>query len=197
VRTRWRFSLGLGISAFAAFGGWLWLRELGTAIPPAPESPRADAPTPSLQAPEPRAALPPDATPATQPELRGAPARNPASSGDLDVYAQRPMSSVAHQVARAWGLTDDPQQLGFVGAFVVVKPGISNAELAKLCRDIEAYHRNARALGVRVFDSEDAASYDRSSDGGAFAAQHLVARVGRDASLGVDTCVVRGEPVKP
>jgi hypothetical protein len=196
VRPRWLFAVGLGICAFAALGWWLWLRAPGSPVRPASESMRAGSPTPSAPPPEPWSAPPLRAKTAKQPELQG-PRVAPASSGDLGVYAERPMSAVPHQVARAWGLTGDPQQLGLVGAFVVVKPGISNEELAKLCRDIQAYHRNAKVLGVRVFDSEEAANYDRSTDGGGLAAQHLVARVGRDASLGVDTCVVRGEVVKP
>ena len=107
------------------------------------------------------------------------------------------MSSVPHRVARAWGMTGDSQPLGLVGAYLVVSPETSDAELTNLCRDILNYHREAKVLGVRILDSEGAATPQRDGYGGELAEQHLVARVSRDRSLGVETCLVRGEVVKP
>jgi hypothetical protein len=121
----------------------------------------------------------------------------PAATGDLMLYAKRPMSALPHRVIRGWGASDDHSQLGLVGAYVIVEPGISDERLVELCRDIRAYHRDANALSVRILDSEEAATYDRHSDGGAFKNQHQVATVTRDPKLGVDTIQVRGELVEP
>ena len=107
------------------------------------------------------------------------------------------MSAVPHRVIRGWGAGEDSGQLGLVGAYVIVEPGISDEQLIQLSRDIREYHRDAKALSVRILDSEEAATYDRHIDGGALKNQHQVATVTRDKTLGVDSIYVRGELVKP
>ena len=107
------------------------------------------------------------------------------------------MSTVPHRVIRGWGASDDGSQLGLVGAYVIVEPGISDAQLIKLCRDIHKYHRDAKTLSVRILDSEDAATYDRHIDGGALMNQHEVATVTRDPALGVNGIDVRGKLLEP
>jgi hypothetical protein len=131
------------------------------------------------------------------PEAHGDPEPAPAPTADLALYAKRPMSAVPHRVIRGWGASGDRSQLGLVGAYVIVEPGISDEQLAKLCRDIQEYHRDAKALSVRILDSEEAATYDRHIDGGALKNEHQVATVTRDPALGVDAVHVRGELVEP
>jgi len=116
---------------------------------------------------------------------------------DFELYRGRPMSAVPHRIVRAWGAAGGSETPGMVGAFVVVEPGISDEELARLCRDIRAYHQGAKALSVRVLDSEEAATYDRHADGGALAKRHLVASVSRSEGLGLDSIEVRGAPIEP
>jgi len=113
-------------------------------------------------------------------------------TGDLELYASRPMSAVPHRVVRAWGARGSGNPPGAVGAFVVVDPAISDAGLEALIADIRRYHVDATALSVRILDSERAASYDRHSDGGAFAAAHLVGRISRNETLGTDRVEIRG-----
>ena len=62
---------------------------------------------------------------------------------------------------------------------------------------LPAYHQGAKALSVRVLDSEEAATYDRHADGGALAKRHLVASVSRSEGLGLDSIEVRGAPIEP
>jgi hypothetical protein len=198
----------LVVAAALAVGGglwWLWPRQsesLQHARPATenagsgrPEASAAQRVTPPAAASESAAGASktPGSLAASEPPGGGA----PEPSGDLRVYAERPMSTVAHRVTRAWGLTDDPKRLGLVGAYVVVNPGTSDEQLAQLCRDIQQYHRGARALSVRIFDSDAAASSNSDAEGGSLRSDHLVARVTRDPTLGVDGCIVRGQPVQP
>ncbi len=196
MRPRPSYFVAAGLVAASVLAWWLWPREGGSlrraGEPPPPpamqRTPRAGHSESKTVAP--RAASP--AQPEAEGDVEGAP------TGDLSLYAERPMSSVPHHVARAWGMTGDSQPLGLVGAYLVVSPEISEAELTNLCRDILHYHRDAKVLAVRILDSPDgAATSERDAYGGGLAEQHLVARVSRDRSAGIETCLVRGEVVKP
>ena len=107
------------------------------------------------------------------------------------------MSAVPHRVVRGWGASEEHSELGLVGAYVIVEPGISNEQLTRLSRDIQKYHRDAKALSVRILDSEEAATYDRHIDGGALGEQHEIATVTRDPAIGVNRILVRGKVVGP
>ena len=189
-------AIGVAACALAALVIWLWPLPPPTSSQPSgpgPEIPRSAAPEPSAAAP-----AEPEAFAENQvPEASEAPEDTTPPNGDLLLYAARPLSAVPHHVVRAWGASDDRSQLGLVGAYLIVDPGISNAQLIKLCRDIQEYHRSANGLSVRILDSEAAATYDRQTDGGALESQHQVATVTRDAKLGVDAIYLRGELVKP
>ena len=123
------------------------------------------------------------------------PAEDP--TGDLGLYERRPMSTVPHRVVRGWGAHGAGQVPGFVGAIVVVAPSIPDERLVQLARDIRAYHGDAKALSVRILDSERAGLYDRHADGGALLAKHLVGRVSRNVELGMDRITIRGEEIEP
>jgi len=84
-----------------------------------------------------------------------------------------------------------------VGLVVVVDPQLPTAALERLARDIRERYAGAAILAVRIFDSEEAASYPQHLEGGALARRHLVADVTRNATLGVDTMRVRGIPIDP
>ena len=107
------------------------------------------------------------------------------------------MSTVPHRVVRGWGAHGAGQVPGFVGAIVVVAPSIPDERLVQLARDIRAYHGDAKALSVRILDSERAGLYDRHADGGALLAKHLVGRVSRNVELGMDRITIRGEEIEP
>jgi len=118
-------------------------------------------------------------------------------TGDLRYYEKYPMSRIPHRVVRGWGARGAGSLPGAVGVFVVVDPRISDAELETLARDIRDYHHDADALSVRILDSHEAATYDRHSDGGALAAEHLVALASRNERLEEDVIEVRGRAVEP
>jgi hypothetical protein len=200
--------IAAGLVATTALAWWLWPRgqEL---LQPATEG--AESPPPVARAPggapqELRPAgpsAPVAVAPKVEPEAAGSDAHDhaepeaPAGTEDLLLYARRPMSATPHRVLRGWGASDDPSNLGLVGAYVIVDPGMSDQQLIQLCRDVREYHRDAKALSVRILDSEDAATYDRHVDGGAYKDQHQVATVTRDPKHDVDEIRVRGEIVKP
>jgi hypothetical protein len=99
---------------------------------------------------------------------------------------------------RGWGAAKgETTRPGVVGVYVVVDPHLPTAELEELARDIYAYHADAAELSARVFDSEEAATYDRHTDGGARAERHLVAMIRRNERLDVDSIEVRGHPIAP
>ena len=207
MRSRRPLFVAAGLFAVIALAWWLWPREqeLRGHASPAPESLRAGEPTlpaaisriPPSEPSEPVDVAPTDDRLPQAPEAHAEVEHAPAATGDLLLYAKRPMSAVPHRVIRAWGASDDRSHLGLVGAYVIVEPGISDEQLIELCRDIQEYHRDANALSVRILDSEEAATYDRHIDGGALKNQHQVATVTRDRTLGVDSIHVRGEVVKP
>ncbi len=111
---------------------------------------------------------------------------------DLEFYARRaPMSEVPHTVVRGWGARGGGRVPGLVGVFIVVDPAISDAELERLALDVRDFHHDAHALSVWILDSEHASTYDRHTDGGALAAEHLVATVNRNEALGSDNVQIR------
>ena len=117
-------------------------------------------------------------------------------TGDIELYQRQPMSAVPHHVVRGWGARGAGKVPGFVGAVVIVEPGISDESLTQLAKDIRRYHQDAEAVSVRVLDEERAATYDRHSDGGALIARHLVALVNINERLGMDRIKVRGQIVE-
>ena len=207
MRSRLPLFVAAGLFAVIVLAWWLWPREREWLrhASPASESLRAGEPTPAAamhQMPPAEPSQPVDVAPmddrvAEASEAHADREHAPAATGDLVLYAKRPMSALPHRVIRAWGASDDRSHLGLVGAYLIVEPGISDEQLVELCRDIQAYHRDANALSVRILDSEEAATYDRHIDGGAFKNQHQLATVTRDLTLGVDAIHVRGELVKP
>ena len=120
------------------------------------------------------------------------PPEPPDPTGDLAIYEEHPMSEVPHRVVRAWGLGPRSRSPGMVSAYVVVDPGIEDAALEKLARDIREYHRSESALLVRILDDERAATYDRHSDGGELIVRSLVGRVQHSEKLGLDEIELRG-----
>ena len=207
MRSRLPLLAAAGFFAVIAFAWWRWSREhepLLQASPPseglsAGEStaPAAMHRNPPAEPSKPIGVAPMDEVVSEASEAHGDLEHVPAPTGDLHLYAERPMSPVPHRVIRAWGASDDPSHLGLVGAYVIVEPGLSDAKLIELCRDIRAYHKDANALSVRILDSEEAATYDRHIDGGLFKNQHQVATVTRDPKFGEDSIHVRGERVEP
>lgn len=188
----------------AGYAYYPWPRE-AEPLQPAPVAEREpEAVTPPV--PLPVAPLP-AATPAESPEAATPPPPAPPHEaahehdalddpfGDLALYAEYPMSDVPHRVVRAWGASGGTRSPGHVGAFVVVDPSIDDASLRKLARDIRDYHRNADAVGIRIVDSEEAATYDRHVDGGELLQAHVVGRVQRNDALGTENSEVRGEPL--
>jgi hypothetical protein len=179
----------------------LWSAEPGP--PAAPDEPAGETTAaPAAPPPTPTASTAGPAQAAAAASSRAAPAETyPGDdhehhvedpTGDLELYERRPMSAVPHRVVRGWGARGSGRPTGAVGAFVVVDPEISDAELEALAEDIRRYHGDATALSVRILDSEHAATYDRHSDGGALAAAHLVGRISRNEQLGTDRVEIRG-----
>jgi hypothetical protein len=128
----------------------------------------------------------------------GAPASEPAPASPAPGAAAAPMASlsaVPHRVLRAWGGgsgSAGPRELQ-----LVVEPGLGTRELEQLLRDAVSRHGEAEVLTIRIYDSEEAASYDRHSDGGALAERHLVASMSRHRRLGVESLRVRGVELDP
>ena len=108
---------------------------------------------------------------------------------------ENPISPTPHAVIRAWG--GGPGGPGPVGLRIVVDQNLPTVELEVLLRDVRTAYGAADVLSTHVYDSEEAATYDRHIDGGALAALHLVARVVRDTALKVDTIQIRGQAIEP
>jgi hypothetical protein len=79
----------------------------------------------------------------------------------------------------------------------VVDANLPARELEALVRDIHAAYGASKVLSAHIYDSEEAATYDRHLDGGALAALHLVARTAHDAVLEVDWMQIRGITIEP
>jgi hypothetical protein len=84
-----------------------------------------------------------------------------------------------------------------VGLHVVVSPNLPTSALEQLVRDLRGHYGDAEIFSALIYDSEEAAQYDRHIDGGALANRHLVARVVRDPALGEDTIEIRGRAIEP
>jgi hypothetical protein len=195
-------ALSLLLAALAGacvIAGLVWWFGPGPLVRDRPAPPTvAPAPAPVAPPSQPTPAaplLPPAPVAAVEVEPKAAPAAAPRT-GDLAIYDRKPMSEVPHQVSRAWGLSDDPGQRKLIGAYLIVDSGISDAELMKLGRDLIDYHRDAKILAVRVYDSEQAASYDRERDGGKLADDHLVARIVNDSVRKQRGMYIRGKWVE-
>ncbi len=108
---------------------------------------------------------------------------------------ENPLSPIPHEVIRAWG--GGPGGAGPIGLRIVVDPNLPTVELEELLLDVRTAYGAADVLSTHIYDSEEAATYDRHIDGGALAALHLVARVVRDTALEVDTIQIRGLAIEP
>jgi hypothetical protein len=108
------------------------------------------------------------------------------------------LSEVPYQTLGAW---DDEEAPGTVGAHralvLLVDPGISDADLEGLARDVYRAHQDADRLDVRIYDRQDAAEDPRLMDAGRYAASHQLAQITRHRGLGVDVIRVRGRVVEP
>jgi hypothetical protein len=131
------------------------------------------------------------------------PHSHPAPSGDHrdgegiagEKLLREPLSEVPHRVLGAWDERPESPEPGIHRGFtIVVDPSISTGELEVLVRDIRERHRDASVLDVRVFDSEEAVTYDHTG-GGFLAGDHLVADVKRNDRIGLDSVKIRGERV--
>jgi hypothetical protein len=78
-----------------------------------------------------------------------------------------------------------------------VEPSLGTGDLERLLRDALAGSAEADVLTIRIYDSEQAATYDRHRDGGALAESHLVASASRHRQLGVESLRVRGVEIGP
>lgn len=206
-------TLVVGLGGGAALA--LWLRGPAEPVPPGeavagrpievplaapPENPERLPRTP------PEGLLPPEAK--THPEyfqdLEGEPPSDDAPEAlpaEIDYARLEKLSAesdVPHRTLGAWDESpEDPtpgQRRSFV---VVVEPGLGDAELEALARDLHRQHADARILTVRIFDSEKGARRAGWVDGGALAHQHLVAQVHRNEALGLDVIRIRGRRIEP
>jgi hypothetical protein len=111
-------------------------------------------------------------------------------------YAGARWSDVPHRLLAAH---DEAGETGAEGArrlfIAVVEPGLPDAELARLVRDLRARHRDAEMLRIRVFDSAIAAKTPSWSDAGASRDAHLVADLLRERER--ERMLVRGREVEP
>ena len=77
----------------------------------------------------------------------------------------------------------------------MVEPGLSDARVGQLVRDLRARHREAEALRIRIFDSREAATRPSWTDGGATRRAHLLADLYRDGDR--ERLLLRGVEVDP
>jgi hypothetical protein len=201
--------LGIALGA-----GAMWLtgrRGEPPAIVPTPVSmARSEAPyDPAAEGargerPPPPDALPPEAEKYPQyfEDLEGKPGEEPETFPAVVEYprleklASKPVSPVPHRVLGAWDEDHASSKPGQRRAFVMlVEPGISDAQLEALARDVRLQNADAVILDVRVYDSERAATQSRTIDGGALAFQHLVAEVKKNDRIPLDVIRVRGKRI--
>lgn len=111
-------------------------------------------------------------------------------------YAGERWSEVPYRLVAAH---DDAGGSGGEGArrlfIAVVEPGLSDAELTRLVRDLRARHREAEMLRIRVFDSAVAAKTPSWSDAGASREEHLIADLLREPER--ERMLIRGRAVEP
>jgi len=205
-------TLILGIALGA---GGMWLARSGDeepAVVPTPVSlARSESPPVDLTFDEtgleripPPNALPPEAKEYPQyfEDLEGKAADEPATLPPtveyprLEKFTRQPMSPVPHRLLGAWDEDHASSSPGTRRAFVVVvEPGVSDAQLEALARDIRLQQAGAVILDVRIYDSERAAVQSRAIDGGALAFQHLVAEVKKNDRIPLDLIRVRGRRI--
>lgn len=116
----------------------------------------------------------------------------------FEKYAGASFSAVPHRLVAAWDDRPDDAAFGPRRMFIaVVDPSIDDASLETLLRDMRDRHRDAEILGVRVFDSLEAARRPSWTDQGRSRDAHLVAELRRDAVHGRETLRVRGREIEP
>lgn len=198
-----RSLVAVGFVAIALGALAWWLLAQPSLAPPAPhaQSPArpdaASAPDASLAAVEPRphparagsTGTTPHDTPAAP--APGASSRPPSAGAPAPPAA--PFSTVPHQMLRGW----DAAQGKTRRLDLVVDSSLPTPALEQLARDALAHHPEADVLAVDIYDSEEAASYDRHRDGGALAERHLIARVRRHRALDFESIQVRGAEIPP
>ncbi len=188
---------GVGLARFGGDALPAPSRTPGTSPAPAPEGTEAHGAPSAAHRLRP-GGEPPDGSsePRTSPSAREAPPTAHQPVTDLVAWLnQNPLSPHPHEIARAWG--GSPGATRPVGLYVVVRPNLPTSQLEALARDLRAAYADAGVFALQVFDSEEAATYDRHTDGGALAELHLVARVVRDEALGTDTLQIRGNVIEP
>lgn len=110
---------------------------------------------------------------------------------------EAPLSNVPHHLLAAWPQEAQSGVPAIAGMTVIVDPSLSTAALDHLALDIRERGLGAAIFHARVYDSEEAATYDRHSDGGALAERHQVAVVTRNEPRGLDVVKVRGLELHP
>jgi hypothetical protein len=112
--------------------------------------------------------------------------------------AREPQSAEPHRLLGAWDEDGESPHPGARRAFIVlVDPGVDDATLERLARDIRARNRDAAILDVRIYDDERAALEARALDGGRSARLHLVGEVKANQALALDVMRVRGRSLTP
>jgi hypothetical protein len=205
--------LVLSLAALALLATWLWPRTpetrsgrreaagapareaegtarppLAAALPQRPELAPHEIPRPVPARPS---GSPPEA------QVGGeAPVGGRESEALISHLARQPLSEVPHQVLSAWGGVPEAKG-GTVGLVAVVDPHLPTADLERLVRDIREDYAGAAVVSVRIFDSEEAATYPQHLEGSTLARRHLVADLTRNAALDLDTIRIRGILIDP
>lgn len=204
MRGRFATLVAFGLGALAASILALWLRSepappqsaaQQAEIPPDAAVPRTAEEWAKLVAPQQALESAPEA-----PAEAGPPPAIP-SHAQIRVQAKlvpKPLSSVSHEVVGAWDEAPDSPDPGKHRAFVViVKPGISDAELENLARDVRDQNREAEVLDVRIFDDKAASLQGHLADGGQAAFTHQIGSINRNDRIGIDVIRLRGKIVSP
>lgn len=123
-----------------------------------------------------------------------------AASGDdisepgSGAFAQ-PLSEVPHRIHRAWGRDEQGRSKGAIGYSIIVDPSISNAELARLTKDVIAANEDAEIMNVLIYDDEEATSLERHMAHDSFIRDHTVGVVWVNKRMDLRKARVRGELV--
>ncbi|MEN8160369.1 MAG: hypothetical protein ABFS41_09895 [Myxococcota bacterium] len=158
---------------------------------PSAASETAQEPAATEAAPAPEVAI--EEAVALEPEAAPAPA---PAEGEANLrvdpkLAAEPLSEVPHELVGAWDDRQGEPELGKHRVLVaVVSPDASNAEIERLLRDVQARHRDAEVLDVRVYDSGKAAR-----QAGWVGERKQIGGVKRNDRLDYEEMTVRGEPV--
>jgi hypothetical protein len=204
VRPRSLAALAVAVAALAAL---YWLAQPAPApaplakLPELPALPGAGGAPPKTLAPggpaSLRAAPDPEAHSASPSGSEPAGAAPAPEAVGGDAPEALPLSSIRHRLLRSWGGAPGSGSTGPRELQLVVEPSLGTPELERLLRDVIAHHAEAEILTIRIYDSQEAATYDRHSDGGALAQRHLVASMSRHRRLGVESLRVRGVEIHP